>query len=268
MFKALLRRIVEAVQGAIENEQERTDLSIRIPVGYLVACRRAGKKRRTPRRRRQRKVQAENAGLRQKIATTEAEGSQKSDRLNKEIKALKEELEAAKAKRDQEHDARKAAETLVQELREQKSSLEKDLADVSKELERKTKFPHLKFGPDAVRDYENLRSDDLPRVTNKLNLLDESAMAWRVKGGDESFWKCDARCDARDESKTVQSNPKLRDQRLFRSYRGGEEYFFWHTSCGELGDKPGRIHFRFDEITHEVEVGYIGGHLPTALFRN
>ena len=41
----------------------------------------------------------------------------------------------------------------------------------------------------------------------------------------------------------------------------------WHISCGELdGIEPGRIHFHFDESTHEIEVGYIGKHLelPTA----
>ena len=267
MFKTLVRRIVEAVRGAIANEQERTELSVRIPAGYLVACRRAGKKRRTPRRRRQRKVQAENVGLKQKIAATEAEGSQKTDELNKEIKELEEELEATKAKRDREHDARKAAETLVQELQAEKSSLKKDLADVSKELKRKTRFPHLEFGPDAVDDYENLRSDDLPMVEKRLDLLDRSAMAWRVyarKGGVKPGWEC----RVRDESDSVKRNPKFCEQRRFKSCYGGERYFFWHTNCGELDGRKGRIHFYFDERSQskEVEIGYIGGHLelPTA----
>ena len=65
-------------------------------------------------------------------------------------------MEAIKAQRDQERAARNAAENRVQELKEKKFILEKDLDDVSKELERKTRFPHLEFGPDAVRDYENL----------------------------------------------------------------------------------------------------------------
>ena len=189
-----------------------------------------------------------------------------AEQHNEKIKEFEEELEATKAERDQEHAARNAVETRVQKLREKKSVLEKDLDDVSKELKRKTRFPHLEFGPDAVDDYENLPSGILQRVSSRLDALDESAMEWRVKGGDESFWKCDARCDARDESKTVKSNPKFREQRRFESCHGGEEYFFWHISCGVLDGRKGRIHFRFDESTHEVEIGYIGGHLelPTA----
>ena len=162
MFKALLRRIAEAVRGAIENEQERTDLSIRIPVGHLVAFRHAHgqRKRHTPKRRRQRRDKAENADLRQKLADIEAEYSNTVNQHNKEIKELKEELGITKAERDQERAARNAAETDIQELQAKNSNLAKNLADVSKELERKTRFPHLEFGPDAVDDYENLHSDD------------------------------------------------------------------------------------------------------------
>ena len=264
MFKALLRRIVEAVQGAIENEQEQTDLSVRIPVGYLVACRRAhGQgKRHTRKSRRQRRDKADNAELRKQIAEINSEKEKISEQHNKEVDELNEALEAAKAERDQENAARNAAENCVQKLREKKSSLESDLADVSKELERRMRFPHLEFGPDAVDDYENLRSDDLPMVNKRLNLLDETAMEWRVKGGIMPPWKC----DARDEGDTVKSNPKFREQRRFKSCHDGAEYFFWHINCGELDGKKGRIHFRFDESTHEIEVGYIGKHLelPTA----
>ncbi len=264
MFKALLRRIAEVVRRAIENEQERTDLSIRIPVGHLVAFRRAHgqRKRHTPKRRRQRRDKAENAELKKHIADIESEGSKRVDQHNKEIKELKEELEVTKAERDQERAARNAAETDIQELQAKNSNLAKNLADVSKELERKTRFPHLEFGPDAVDDYENLHSDDLPMVTKRLNLLDESAMEWRVKSGIMPSWKC----DVRDEGKIVKSNPKFREQRRFKSCHGGEEYFFGHINCGELDGKKGRIYFRFDKSSHEVEIGYIGGHLelPTA----
>ncbi len=192
----------------------------------------------------------------------ESEKAKILDQHDKEIKCLKGDLDAAKAKRDQEHDARKAAETLVQELQAERSSLEKGLAEASKELKRKTRFPHLEFGPDAVDDYENLHSDDLQRVEKRLDLLDESAMEWRVKGGIMPPWKC----DARDEGDRVKRDPKFREQRRFKSHHDCERYFFWHTNCGELNGRKGRIHFYFDESTHEVEIGYIGGHLelPTA----
>ena len=176
-------------------------------------------------------------------------------------------MDATKAERDQARADHNAAENRVQKLREKKSVLEKDLADVSKELKRKTRFPHLEFGPDAVRDYENLHSDVLPMVEKRLDLLDRSAIAWRVyarKGGVKPGWEC----RVRDESDSVKSNPKFREQRRFKSCHGCERYFFWHTNCGELDGRKGRIHFYFDEISQskEVEIGYIGGHLelPTA----
>ncbi len=269
MFKTLLRRIVEVVQGAVANEQERTDLSVRIPAGYLVACRRAHgqRKRHTPKRRRQRRDKAENAESKRRLAEMGSEKAKTLDQHDKEIKCLKGDLDAAKAERDQEHDARKAAETLVQKLQTEKSRLAKNLADVSKELERKTKFPHLEFGPDAVRDYDNLHDDVLPMVEKRLDLLDRSAMAWRVyarKGGVKPGWEC----RVRDESDTVKRTPKFREQRRFKSLHDCERYFFWHTNCGELDGRKGRIHFYFDERSQskEVEIGYIGGHLelPTA----
>ena len=264
MFKALLRRIAEVVRRAIENEQERTDLSIRIPVGHLVAFRRAHvqRKRHTPKRRRQRRDKADNADLRKQIAEINSEKEKMAEQHNEKIKELEEELEATKAERDEERAARNTAETDIQELQAKNSNLAKNLADVSKELERKTRFPHLEFGPDAVDDYENLHDDVLPMVEKRLDLLDESAMEWRVKGGIMPPWKC----DARDEGNRVKSDPRYRDQRLFRSFHGGKEHFFGHINCGELDGKKGRIYFRFDESTHEVEIGYIGGHLglPTA----
>ena len=273
MFKALIRRIVEVVRGTIANEQERVDLSVRIPAGYLVACRRAHgqRKRHTPKRRRQRRDKAENDELRKQIAEINSEKEKMAEQHNKEIQALEEKLEVTNTERDQARADHNAAENRVQKLREKKSSLAKNLANVSKELERRKRFPHLEFGPDAVDDYENLRSDELPMVEKRLDFLDESFMVWRVNGGKEPFLTRRAhwwRCDARDESNRVKDNPKLRDQRLFRSCHDGEEYFFWHTNCGKLDGRKGRIHFHFDERSQSksVEIGYIGGHLelPTA----
>ena len=273
MFKALIRRIVEAVRGAIANEQERVDLSVSIPVGHLVACRRAHgqRKRHTPKRRRQRRDKADNDELKKRLAEIESEKTKILDQHGKEIKCLKGDLDATKAERDQARADHNAAETDIQELQAEKSRLEKDLADVSKELERKTRFPHLEFGPDAVRNYENLHSDVLPMVERRLDLLDESFMEWSVNGGKEPFLTRKAhwwRCDARDEGDRVKRDPKFREQRRFDSCHGGQRHFFWHINCGKLDGRKGRIHFYFDERSQskEVEIGYIGGHLelPTA----
>ena len=60
------------------------------------------------------------------------------------------------------------------------------------------------------------------------------------------------------ESKSVMKTPKLRDARKFRSRKGSSELFMWHARFGNSG----RIHLHFEASTYEVEIGYIGPHLP------
>lgn len=241
MFKALLRRIVEAVQGAVANEQERVDLSIRIPVGYLVACRRAGKKRHTPRRQRQ---QRESRSLDSRIPVASKRTNVQSKR---HIPERQHQRKNANSKKPDDQFNKN-----IESLQTKNSSPAK----------RFPHFPYLEFGPDAADYYENLHGDVLWMVKKRLELLNLSAMEWHVKGGNEPPWKC----YARDESDEVKRNPKYRYLRRFRSIHGGKGFFFWHINCGELDGSKGRIHFRFDESTHEIEVGYIGKHLelPTA----
>ena len=243
MFKSLIRRIVEAAQVTIANEQERTDLSVRIPAGYLVACRRAGKKRHTPRRRRQ---QGESRSLDSRIPVDSKRTNVQSKR---HIPERQHQRKNANSKKPDDQFSKN-----IKSLQTKNSSLAK----------RFPHFPYLEFGPDAADYYENLHGDVLWMVNERLKLLNLSAMEWRAKGGIEPPGKC----GARDESDEVKRNPRYRYLRRFRSFHGGKEFFFWHINCGKLDGNAGRIHFRFDEITHEVEVGYIGGHLPTALFRN
>lgn len=235
MFKALLRRIVEAVQGAVANEQERVDLSVRIPAGYLVACRRA------PKPRRQRRDKAELA------SRTPVASKRTNVRSKRYIPERKRQRKNANSKKSDNQFNKD-----IKPLQTKNPNLAK----------RFPQFPYLEFGPDAADYYENLRGDVLGMVKGRLEKLNLSAMEWRVKGGNEPPWKC----DARDESDEVKRNPKYCYLRRFRSYRGGKEFFFWHISCGILDGNAGRIHFRFDESTHEVEVGYIGKKLPTARF--
>ena len=121
-------------------------------------------------------------------------------------------------------------------------------------LERAATFPHLKFGPDAARDYVNLSGKGLQAVNNKLALLDESALEWRVTGGARPSWKC----EVKDESDTVKDGKKLSEKRRFRSYHGTKELFTLHANIGHKR----RIHLRIDPSKREVEIGYIGNHLP------
>ena len=61
------------------------------------------------------------------------------------------------------------------------------------------------------------------------------------------------------ESARVMQNPALREARCFRSGRGTMVLFEWHARFGS----GARIHLRFDARTREIEIGYIGVHLPT-----
>ena len=251
MFEALLRRIVEAVRGAIENKQERTDLSIRIPVGYLVACRRMhGQRSRRPKMRRGRGKNTEVSLAKQLTGV-----KSRNEQIKEENDELKRALEVCRGKI-------KELEDKIIELEEKDRDSSNEISrlnSVSKRLERKVAFPHLEFGPDAVCYYENLHGSVLQMVEKRLDLLSGSAMEWRAEGKIMT----PGRCGAKNESDTVRNNPKFREQRRFRSCHGGKEYFFYHIRCGELDGRKGRIHFRFDESTYEVEIGYIGGHLDT-----
>ena len=118
---------------------------------------------------------------------------------------------------------------------------------------RQRAFPDLSFGPgvqDDLRKYANL----LSTIVGKLTALDASARDWRDRGGPVPIWNT----KVTSESRTVTSNPALREARTFRSHRGTREVFEWHARFGDHG----RIHFRVHPESREVEIGYIGWHLP------
>ena len=47
--------------------------------------------------------------------------------------------------------------------------------------------------------------------------------------------------------------------RRFKSVNGEPMLFAWHARFG----RGARIHLRFDARTRQIEIGYIGVHLPT-----
>lgn len=114
-------------------------------------------------------------------------------------------------------------------------------------------FPHLVFGPDV-----DVNAADLQTVINKLASLDDTAAKWRDIGGAVPPWMS----KVTPESGSVMNNEKLREARRFRSRDGTQKLFVWHARFGSQG----RIHLRFDPRAYEVEIGYIGKKLPTALF--
>lgn len=120
---------------------------------------------------------------------------------------------------------------------------------------RREIFPRLLFGPEVEGQVN--RINVLGKVMRRLAELDESAASW--VSGPTPDWLC----DVRTESRTVMDTPKLREARRFRSVTGNRDVFPLHASFG----KGGRIHLRVDAAQRQVEIGYIGGHLPTKRFR-
>ena len=118
---------------------------------------------------------------------------------------------------------------------------------------RETAFPHLVFGPD-VKDNLKSQAHLFSTILGKLKDLDRSAREWRDVGSPAPPWKT----KVTPESKEKMRNPSFQEARKFRSIRGTMEIFEWHARFGDSG----RIHLRFDPDSREVEIGYIGPHLP------
>ena len=114
-------------------------------------------------------------------------------------------------------------------------------------------FPNLVFGPD-VQDNLTESANLLSTIVGKLKALDASARDWFDRGGSAPRWNT----KVTSESRAVMTNPALREARRFRSHLGTREIFEWHARFGDHG----RIHLRFDAESREVEIGYIGRHLP------
>lgn len=120
--------------------------------------------------------------------------------------------------------------------------------------ERSHAFPNLMFGPDVEGQISGMVAAMLPTVVNRLAQLDASAGAWGQGGGPAPNWMC----RVTPESRRVMASGRLRQARVFRSAKGRAELFDWHARFGNNG----RIHLRFTPSTREVEIGYIGPHLP------
>ena len=119
-------------------------------------------------------------------------------------------------------------------------------------------FPHLTFGPDVEGHLAKLNPERLPTLVSRLANLDDSAAAWPDAGGAEPPWTC----TVSDESESVKTTPKWRDAREFRSATGEALLFLPHVRFGMAE----RIHLRFDASKSEIEIGYVGRHLPTKRF--
>jgi hypothetical protein len=119
---------------------------------------------------------------------------------------------------------------------------------------RTSVFAHLTFGLDVEAHLQRLNAVLLGPVVKRLNELNDAAEEWRRKKTPAPNW----RSKVSPESKTVTSNEGLKSFRVFRSASGKSTLFEWHARFGSSQ----RIHLRFDREVFEIEIGYIGPHLP------
>ena len=117
---------------------------------------------------------------------------------------------------------------------------------------REAAFPNLAFGPGVQDDLKKV-AHLIPTITRRLADLDASARDWLTYGGPAPAW----RTKVTPESDSVMNRRALREARRFPSHHGTNELFEWHARFG-----GGRIHLRFNPESREVEIGYIGPHLP------
>lgn len=114
-------------------------------------------------------------------------------------------------------------------------------------------FPNLLFGPGVEGDLAKL-GGHLSGVAERLSSLDAAAKVWKDAGGSVPEWKS----KVTREAQSTRDDPKLMAARSFASAHGGAASFEWHARYGS----GGRIHLRLDARAREIEVGYIGPHLP------
>ena len=119
---------------------------------------------------------------------------------------------------------------------------------------RASAFPNLIFGPDIEGQLNDVNMSDLSAIVKKLSLIDDCAGGWQTSSSRMPAWGV----KVTRESDRVRNNRALMDKRRFRSHNGNREVFEWHARFG----RANRIHLRFDAQTKEVEIGYIGKHLP------
>lgn len=115
-------------------------------------------------------------------------------------------------------------------------------------------FPDLVFGPEVQQQLRDLNAGWLTSVKEKLAKLDIDARNWKKQGGRAPEWSM----KVTDESDRVKNDPRLSEGRKYRSVNGSTRCFYWHARFGSSQ----RIHLRFDPNNRQVEIGYIGKHLP------
>ena len=115
---------------------------------------------------------------------------------------------------------------------------------------RRICFRHILFGPDVERNLKD-HARLFDTIVGRLIDINNAAAEWKTQGGPAPTWR----------TKVTGENDlalKYREMRVFASCHGTRELFLWHARVG----KRYRIHLRFDAKRRELEIGYIGPHLP------
>ena len=116
-------------------------------------------------------------------------------------------------------------------------------------------FPHLTFGLDVDTQIAELSVEILRMAIAKLIVLDAAVRNWRRDGTAEPVL---TKVHAESEATTQ----RYGNEREFRSASGEKKGFNLHAMMGS----GYRVHFRIDKEHKNLEIGYIGEHLPTTRF--
>ncbi len=117
-------------------------------------------------------------------------------------------------------------------------------------------FPHLSFGREVDRHFDDLPRTILSLLIQKLAIMDDACWKWRRNNAmlRPQLSNC------RPESKpTMQKYGHLR---VFPDPRGRDRTYELHVSVG----RAHRIHLRILHRSRGIEIGYVGKHLPTQSF--
>lgn len=115
-------------------------------------------------------------------------------------------------------------------------------------------FPHLRFGSDVDDQLAVLPRDILDHLINKLIVLDSAVRDWRRDG-------TDAPVLPRVHPESERTMQEYGDRRIFGDVDGTPKEYRLHAMV-----RSHRIYFVVDQGNKTLEIGYIGEHLPTALF--
>lgn len=126
--------------------------------------------------------------------------------------------------------------------------------------QRNTLYSHLVFC-DSVEN-QLLANPSLAHLSSIMKRLDKLEHYFATYSG--TYNQSEFSNDASTESKTVKTDPVLKEMRRFQKPSGEYDYFYDHI--GFSGPYCGRIHYSPDDATRKCYIDYIGKHLKTKKF--